>query len=988
MQNRSLLWVFILLLTLSVGYMLSFSWIVRDYEATVKQAVLEQIGDSIPEDDPRFEARLNKALQDSSEAVAFTGYTYGQIKQKELNLGLDLRGGMSITLEVSIPDLLVSLSDFDNTPEFVQAIDNAKAAQRNSTQDYITLFSDEWKKVANGKKLSAIFSIGSPDKFKLEMTDDEVLAILRKEASDAIDNTENIIRKRIDQFGVAQPNVQKQALSNRIVVELPGIKDDARISKNLKSTANLEFWNTYFNAEVAQALVNLNDALGKKMAPELWGINAVTDTTSKDSTAVAPTAKPDDQLTDDEKRKKNPLFALMQPIFPKDATQLSAVVAQASVSNQDAINAMLRSSEAKSILPGDLRLLWGAKAEQGVAALYAIKTEDPNSKNAKPRLTGKNIQDARPDFDPTTGDVVVEMSMDLDGAAEWREMTKQNAQDNRRAIAVVMDSLVYSAPSVNEEIPNGRSVITFGTGADRDKQMIEAQDLAGLLKAGSLPAPAKIVDKVVVGPSLGDENIKAGLWSFIAAFIVILLYMMFYYAWAGWAANVALVANLFFLIGALVSIGGSLTLPGIAGIVLTMGMAVDANVLIYERVKEELRRGKGMSAAMKDGFLKAISAILDGNATTLITGLVLFVVGTGPIKGFATTLIIGIFTTLFTAIIISRLILYRRLDNKKEITFYSNITKDWFTKINYDFVSKRYIYYFISILIIGAGVWSWTTRGFNMGVDFAGGTSMKVKFEQSVDAEQVRSALNNGLVENGASAATSVQAIGGTGNEFKLTTNYLINDNSENVDEKVSGKVDEVLNSVGKHEVTSSYKVDASMSDDFRTEAYWSAIVALLLVGIYIVFRFRKLDFAIGAVVALFHDALVVICAFTLLNGLVPFTLEVNQNFIGAILTVIGYSINDTVVIFDRIREYLRERKGGDLKGTINDALNSTMGRSINTSMTVLLTLLVMFIFGSDDIKGFCFAMIIGVLSGVYSTLFIATPIVVDMRRLFGKKAE
>jgi SecD/SecF fusion protein len=678
----------------------------------------------------------------------------------------------------------------------------------------------------------------------------------------------------------------------------------------------------------------------------------------------------------------------MQPIFPKDATQLSAVVGQANVSNQDAINAMLRSSEAKSLLPGDLRLLWGAKPEQGVAVLYAIKTEDPNSKNAKPRLTGKNIQDARPDFDPTTGDVVVEMSMDLDGAAEWREMTKQNAQDNRRAIAVVMDSLVYSAPSVNEEIPNGRSVITFGTGSDRDKQMVEAQDLAGLLKAGSLPAPAKIVDKVVVGPSLGDENIKAGLWSFIAAFIVILLYMMFYYAWAGWAANVALVANLFFLIGALVSIGGSLTLPGIAGIVLTMGMAVDANVLIYERVKEELRRGKGMSAAMKDGFLKAISAILDGNATTLITGLVLFVVGTGPIKGFATTLIIGIFTTLFTAIIISRLILYRRLDNKKEITFYSNITKNWFTKINYDFVSKRYIYYVISIVIIGAGVWSWTTRGFNMGVDFAGGTSMKVKFEQSVDAEQVRSALSNGLVENGSSAATSVQAIGGSGNEFKLTTNYLINDNSENVDEKVSSKVDEVLNAVGKHEVTSSYKVDASMSDDFRTEAYWSAIIALLLVGIYIVFRFRKLDFAIGAVVALFHDALVVICAFTLLNGLVPFTLEVNQNFIGAILTVIGYSINDTVVIFDRIREYLRERKGGDLKGTINDALNSTMGRSINTSMTVLLTLLVMFIFGSDDIKGFCFAMIIGVLSGVYSTLFIATPIVVDMRRLFSKKAE
>jgi len=462
--------------------------------------------------------------------------------------------------------------------------------------------------------------------------------------------------------------------------------------------------------------------------------------------------------------------------------------------------------------------------------------------------------------------------------------------------------------------------------------------------------------------------------------------MMFYYAWAGWAANVALVANLFFLIGALVSLGGTLTLPGIAGIVLTMGMAVDANVLIYERVKEELRLGKPVSVAMLDGFKKALAAIIDGNATTLISGLVLLFVGTGPMKGFATTLIIGIFTTLFTAIVISRLILYKRLDSKKEITFYSNITKNWFTKMNYDFVTKRFLYYGISATILIAGAVSWSTRGFNMGVDFVGGTSFKVKYEEKIDPEAVRSALSTALVENGNASASTVQAIGTSGNEFKITTNYLINDNSNDVAQRVQTDVDNALGKVGKHEITTSYKVDASMSDDFRAEAIWAAILTLLLVGIYVVFRFRKIDFAIGATVALFHDALMVICAFTLLNGLVPFTLEVNQNFVAAILTVIGYSINDTVVIFDRIREYFRERRNPELKSTINDALNSTLGRSINTSMTVLLTLGVMFIFGSDDIRGFVFAMIIGVISGVYSTLFIATPIVVDMRQLFAKK--
>jgi len=933
-----------------------------------------------------FTMKYNKALRDSADAVAFPlmGYSYSYLKSHELALGLDLKGGMSVTLEVSIPDLLLSLSDYSTDATFLSTIENAKKAQLNSTADFLTLFEEEWKKSGGQGQLWRKFSNQTnQDKFKANMSDEEVMKVLRKEANDAIDNTENIIRKRIDQFGVTSPNVQKQSLTSRIVVELPGVTDQERVRKNLQGTANLEFWNTYFNVEIAQAMIDLNTALGKIQAPELYA--AAADTSKKDSTATAPAVKPDDQLTEDEKKRKYPLFAIFGPNIPRDNQAVpSAIAGTAKVTDMEAVDRIFNSDMAKSMFPKDLRLMWSAKAEKGIAILYAIKADELNGRAP---IDGKSIVDARQDFDPIKGGIVVEMTMSPDvGAPKWKEMTAKNAKDNNRAVAVVMDNLVYSAPSVNEEIPNGKSVITFGSGDNRDKQILEAKDLAGLLKAGSLPAPAKIIDEVVVGPSLGAENISAGIWSFIAAFIVILLYMMFYYAWAGWAANVALVANLFFLIGALVSLGGTLTLPGIAGIVLTMGMAVDANVLIYERVKEELRLGKPVSVAMLDGFKKALGAIIDGNATTLISGLVLLFVGTGPMKGFATTLIIGIFTTLFTAIVISRLILYKRLDSKKEITFYSNITKNWFTKMNYDFVTKRYLYYGISAIILIAGAVSWTTRGFNMGVDFVGGTSFKVKYEEKVDPEAVRSALSTALVENGNASASTVQAIGTAGNELKITTNYLINDNSNDVTQRVQSDVDKALGTVGKHEITTSYKVDASMSDDFRAEAIWAAILTLLLVGIYVVFRFRKIDFAIGASVALLHDALIVICAFTLLNGVVPFTLEVNQNFVAAILTIIGYSINDTVVIFDRIREYFRERRNPELKSTINDALNSTLGRSINTSMTVLLTLGVMFIFGSDDIRGFVFAMIIGVISGVYSTLFIATPIVVDMRKMFAKK--
>jgi SecD/SecF fusion protein len=995
MRNRSILWTFVILLAVAVLYSLSFGWVASQYEKNIHQLAVDSIANTKLQGEAADIAIYDlerKMLRDSSEAKAYPlfDHTYNYLKQHELSLGLDLKGGMSVTLEVSIPDLVIALSDYNETPAFKNAIKEAIAAQRNSTEDFISLFDKAWKNQNSNIELWTLFSnYENKDKFPAKASDSDVIKALRKEANDAIDNTENIIRKRIDQFGVTQPNVQKQSLSGRIIVELPGVSDRERVRKNLKSTANLEFWDTYFNTEIFDVVVKINENLGKEMAPELFGLAAKPDSVVSDSALTASVdstkIKADSLLTREESRKKNPLFSLLDPRVQSG----NSIIGMARVSDTSAINKLLSRPEAKRAMSAkpELRLLWSAKPMANVVTLHAIK--DPSLKG-KAQLDGKSIIDARQDFDPTTGDVTVEMTMDPEvGTPVWRDMTKKNAADNKRAIAIVMDNLVYSAPSVNSEIPNGRSVITLGTGA-RDKQIEEAKDLAGLLKAGSLPAPAKIIDEVTVGPTLGEENISAGLWSFGMAFLVILIYMVFYYAWAGWAANVALIANLFFMIGALISIGGSLTLPGIAGIVLTMGMAVDANVLIYERVKEELRLGKPISAAMNDGFLKAVSAIVDGNATTLITGIVLLVIGTGPIKGFATTLIIGIFTTLFTALMISRLILYKRLDSKKPITFYSNLTKNWFTKVNYDFVSKRKVYYAISIIIIGAGMVSWVTRGFNMGVDFAGGTSYKVTYAMPVDAENIRNAMSTSLIEeNGNAAAVSVQSIGSDNKTFKITTNFMMDSDAANIDEVVTQKVNAGLSQVAAdYTIDSSYKVDATMSDDFRAEAFWSTIIGLILVGIYIFIRFQKWDFAIGASAALLHDALVVVSAFTLLNGLVPFSMEVNQNFIGAILTVIGYSINDTVVIFDRIREYFNTRKNPELKSTINDALNSTLGRSINTSMTVLLTLLVMFFFGSDDIKGFCFAMIIGVISGVYSTLFIATPIVVDMRNWLSKKEK
>jgi SecD/SecF fusion protein len=1008
MQNKSILWIFVILLALVTVYMLSFGFVAKGFE----QKMLKQASDSLQVDiaaassDSSCMALQKKYLVDSSEAKVYPlmGTAYSELKRKQLNLGLDLKGGMSVTLEVSIPELLVAISDNSTNAVFRTSIDEARLAMNSSTSSYIDLFFESWKKNNTQQfKLWRIFNnIETQDKFPANMSDEDVIKTLRAEAQAAVDNTENIIKKRIDQLGVAQANVQKLSLGGRILVELPGVEDRERAIKMLKATANLEFWNTYITDEVFFKMSELNIVLGKKMAPEFYSKDpnrpqkdslmrvAMSDTSltkiERDSIQLAfsdTTVKADSLLTDAELNRKYPFRQLQ--LNPQRGSAVIGYARSGDVANLDK---MLKSPEALAALPEDLKLMWDAKSTKNITTLYGIK-DDNLGQLGKAKLTGKSIVDARQDFDQITGEVNVTMTMDGEGGAVWREMTRKNAADNKRPIAIVMDGMVYSAPSVTTEIPNGSSVITFGGEGSRESRVLEAQDLAGLLKAGSLPAPARIINLEVVGPTLGQENIKAGVWSFFGAFIAVLIYMLIYYAFGGFAAAIALIANLFFLIGALVSIGASLTLPGIAGIVLTMGMAVDANVLIFERIKEELRSGKAMSAALKEGYSKAYSAIFDGNITTLLTGVVLYATGSGPIRGFAVTLIIGIFTTLFTAIIISRLIVYWKFEKSKTVSFYTNSTKNLFTNVNFDFIGKRRRFYIVSLVLIVIGVASIFTRGFNNGIDFVGGTSYTVNFDSKIDANDLRKNLNATLIENGQTSSNTVQEVAGSGNRFKITTNFMVTSNADDVEKQIETKVKEALSKSGNCSIDQTFKVDASMSDDFRKQAFWATILSVLVIGLYILFRFQKWDFALGAIVALFHDILITMGVYSLLNGIVPFTLELNQVFIGALLTIAGYSINDTVIIFDRLREYLKVRKAGSsIEPTINDALNSTLGRTFNTSMTTLVTLIIMFIFGSDDIKGFCFALIVGIVAGTYSSVFIATPLVVDIRKMVGKSSS
>jgi SecD/SecF fusion protein len=1014
MQNKSAVLLFTILLSLATLYILSFNVVADRFETQADQQGAF-IADSLLQAGAITEAQLDSVasaearefLRDSAnkEIYPVFGHTYKKVKENELNLGLDLQGGMSVTLEVSIPDLIIALSDYSQNEDFQNAISAAREKQKSDNRDYVSLFAEAWEEQGTDENiLWRIFNnMENKDLFPAESTDDEIIEILRREAETAINNTENIIRKRIDQFGVAQPNVQKLQFSGRILVELPGVDDRARVRKQLKATANLEFWETYNNDEVFQKISQANDAIAQSLYPEVFEEDAaeaadanaddtadadVTDAQNDDlEEAIDDTlnteeaaADTTEQMSEEERRKRAPLFALMQPQLQTK----SPVVGYALVSDTADFNDLIERPEAQDALGPNLRLMWEAKPRGTVAALYAIRDD---SGKGKAKLDGRNIVDAQVGYDQI-GDVVVNMTMDSEGTTVWARMTEEAAADGQRPVAVVLDNMVYSAPSVRVAITNGRSEISLGAGQSAEAKFTDATDLASLLKAGSLPAPARIVDEVSIGPELGEENINAGLMSFAIALFVILVYMIFYYKGAGLISDIALIANLFFLIGALASLGAALTLPGIAGIVLTIGMAVDANVLIYERIREEMRNGKGMTLAVKEGYAKAYSAILDANITTLFTAIVLYSFGSGPIRGFATTLIIGIFTSLFSAIVLTRLIFFTRMENKKALSFYTNMTKDWFTSVNINFVGKRKIFYVVSGVVIAAGIVSLSTKSLDYGIEFTGGATFDVSFSEPIDVQAVREYCAEAFTENGTKGNPKVQTKESDA-QLRIMTNFMQDSNDPSVDEKINEALKSALAQTGTDYTIDRYnKVDSTISDDFRRGATYATVFSLLVIFLYLVFRFRKWQFGLGALIAMAHDVIIVLSLFSIFYGVLPFTMEIDQAFIAAILTVIGYSINDTVVVFDRIREYLGlYGSKHDEKSIINDALNSTLSRTVNTSLSTFIVLLTIFLLGGDNIKGFVFALMVGVVVGTYSSIFIATPAVLDFsKNLTGKK--
>jgi SecD/SecF fusion protein len=940
-------------------------------------------------------------------------YTYKECLERQINLGLDLKGGMNVTMEVSVVDVVRALSGYSTNPVFNKAITKAIAKQKNSQQDFVTLFGESFKEVDPNAQLAAIFGrIELRDKIKPNATNDEVLKVIRKEANDAYDRTFNILRNRIDRFGVAQPNIQKLATSDRILIELPGIKDPERVRKLLQGTAKLEFWETYqfdqlasFFNEANKKLTIIGTADSSVVSADSSKV-ALKDSTAAKTALAAKTpvketvAKPDstkkksallDKLADSTKStgkdkqsfekyaKENPLFAYLSPAFNRGENGQyypgkSATVGYAAIKDTARVNHLLL--KVKNIFPRNMRLAWLVTPEKNrpdVLELYALKS---TTREGTAPLGGDVIVDARQDYDPN-GRVEVSMSMNSDGAKTWKRLTADNIG---KQIAIVLDNYVYSAPNVNDEIPNGRSSITGNYTIE------EAQDLANILKAGKLPAPAKIVQEEIVGPSLGKESINAGLLSFVIAFILVLLYMQLYYNRAGLVANIALLVNIFFLFGVLASVGAVLTLPGIAGIVLTLGMAVDANVIIYERIREEMRAGKGLRLAIDDGYKNAYSAIIDGNVTTLLTGVILYIFGSGPIQGFATTLIIGILTSLFTAIFISRLVFIWMLDHNRHVTFGNKWTIDAFTKTKIPFIEIRKKLYLVSGAIILIGIISLATKGLNFGVDFSGGRSYIVRFDQDVKTNDLRKSL---AVQFG--DAPEVKTFGSS-NQVKITTKYMVEDKSLKVDSLIEQKLYNGLKAgyntpldfknfssandqIG---ILSSQKVDPSISDDIKQSAVYAVIFALLAIFIYVGIRFKKWQYGLGGVISLFHDTLIVISMYSLFYGILPFNLEVDQAFIAAILTVIGYSINDTVIIFDRIREYIGLYPKRDLAVNMDQAMNSTLGRTFNTSGTTLVVLLAILIFGGDVIRGFIFALLVGVAIGTYSSIFNATPVAYD----------
>ena len=937
----------------------------------------------------------NRMYIDSiSSKNIYLGYTFKDVQAKSINLGLDLKGGMNVMLQVQLEDLVRALSKNNQTKEFNDAIALAKQNSVDSREDFITLFAEAWKQTSNGLPLAHVFgTIDMVGKIGPESTDAEVIDVIRAESESAIANSFNVLRNRIDRFGVTQPNIQKLGNSGRILVELPGVKEPERVRKLLQGTASLEFWPTYDNTELQGYLSEANTLLAQLLEDETAEVEEVADETAEvDSLLAAELAQKNAEA---ELLKQNPLFSVLVP-----AQYKGACLGYAHYADTAKINRYFAMPQVKELFPAEFKPMWTVHASQMDENIYELVAIKAASADGKAPLDGGYVTDARVQFGNTAGTPEVSMSMNGEGAGIWARLTGDNIG---KQIAIVLDGMVYSYPVVNGKIEGGSSQITGQFTIE------EAEDLANVLKSGKLPAPATIIQEQVVGPSLGAESINAGMISFIIAFILVLIYMIFFYAGAGLVADIALLCNVLLLFGTLVSFGAVLTLPGIAGLVLTLGMAVDANVIIYERVKEELRAGKGLSKAIADGYSNAYSAIIDGQVTTLLTGLVLFVFGSGPVQGFATTLIIGIITSMATSIFITRIIFDDRVTKGKNITFDNKLTRNFLQNTHVDFIGKKKFAYILSGALILISILSISFKGFTYGVDFTGGRTYVVRFDQPANVEAVRAAVNEAFDNAAANdetvdnSAAEVKQFGGE-SQIKITTTYKVANESSDVDVEVENILYNALKGFFAAEVSledftstqtnpngiiSSDKVGPTIANDITRDAIIAVILALIVIFGYIAIRFKGWTWGLGGVTGLAHTALIVIGFFSLFSGILPFSLDIDQTFIAAILTIIGYAINDTVVIFDRIREYKEMHPKADLRQNVNEALNSTLSRTMNTSLTTLVTMLAIAIFGGEVIRGLAVALILGIIVGTYASIFIATPIMYDVtKKAEAKKAQ
>ena len=931
----------------------------------------------------------------SNEKVYF-GYKFKDVRSKEINLGLDLKGGMNVMLQVQLEDLVKALSGNSTDPAFLKALETTKARSVNSQSDFITLFGEVWEETTGGARLSQIFgTYEMRESIKPESTNAEVLSVIKKEAESAVANSFNVLRNRIDRFGVTQPSIQKLGNSGRILVELPGVKEPERVRKLLQGTASLEFWTTFDNGEIAPYLAEANETLAGILAEENAAPAKAEVAPAQDDIVaeeIGNTAKEDENIN--AYKAANPLFAVLQPVQQNGG----ACIGYATSADTAKVNRYLSMPQIAALFPAEFRPMWGVKPVGNTENIYELVAIKATSRDGQAPLDGSVITNASVTYSShTNGEPKVSMSMNSEGANIWAHLTKDNIG---KQIAIVLDGTVYSYPVVNQEISGGNSEISGHFTVE------EATDLVNVLKSGKLPAPATIVQEQVVGPSLGAKSIKDGMISFLIAFILVLLYMVFFYQGAGLVADVALLTNVVLLFGTLASFGAVLTLPGIAGLVLTLGMAVDANVIIYERIKEEIKAGKGLSKAVADGYSNAYSAIIDGQITTLLTGLVLFFFGSGPVKGFATTLIIGIITSMLTAIFITRLIIDGRVSKGKNITFENSLTKNFLKNTHINFLGGRKWSYLISGIVIVISLVSIFTKGFTYGVDFTGGRTYVVRFDKPVLAEDVRAAVND--VFNAAAAAdeniknssVEVKQFGGD-SQMKITTSYKIEDESSSVDAEIEGMLYSALKDMFVQDMTlgdftqtlenpngiiSSDKVGASIASDIRRDAIIAVILALIIIFGYIAMRFRGWNWGLGGVVSLAHTAIIVIGFFSLFTGILPFNLDVDQTFIAAILTIIGYAINDNVVIFDRIRENKFLHPNDDFASTVNKSLNATLTRTVNTSVSTLLPMIAIAIWGGESIRGLSVALILGILIGTYASIMIGTPVMFDSTKKVVKK--